>query len=367
MQVPFVDLSFQTNAIRGDLAREFETFLDDNSFVLGPRVEKFEREFSEYLSLGFCVGVGNGGDAVELALRSVGVANGDEVILPANTFTATAMAVERIGAVPVLVDVDDRYLLIEPQQIQKVVTDKTRAIVAVDLYGQIAPIEEISEIAENLRLKVVQDSAQSHGAQRNGKMFGSSVDVAATSFYPGKNLGAFGDGGAVVTNNEYIAEKLRLLRNYGSERKYSHDIVGYNSRLDDLQAMVLSQKLRYLDSWTQMRQEIAAHYFSLLADVRGVRLPEICAGNSHAWHLFTVRVQNRDGVRGKLDANGVQTGIHYPVPVHLQKAFGYLGYTRSDFPNSVKSSDEILSLPIFPGMIKSQIEYVCEQLALAVE
>ncbi|PYI68365.1 erythromycin biosynthesis sensory transduction protein eryC1 [Arthrobacter livingstonensis] len=364
--IPLVDLQAQQADIFDDIRDEIEDVLRSAAFIGGPAVGRFEQEYADFTGTGHCIGTGNGTDALELALRACGVKGGDEVILPANTFVATAEAVARIGAVPVLVDVDPEHLLIDPDRVANAVTPRTRAIVPVHLFGQLAPMERILEIADLCGAVVVEDAAQSQGARRNGQVSGSFGRAAATSFYPGKNLGAAGDAGAVTTSDPDIAAQVRMLGGHGSSSKYVHDVVGMNSRLDTIQAVVLRAKLRKLTGWNALRRGAAARYGLLLVDVPGVTVPASAPGNEDVWHLYVVQVDNRDAVLDALHAEGIGAGIHYPTPVHLTKAFSYLGRGTGDFPVAEAAAGRILSMPIFPHITAEQQERVVGTLAQAI-
>jgi dTDP-4-amino-4,6-dideoxygalactose transaminase len=364
--IPLVDLGAQHRQIVDEVTRGFQAVFEKTAFVLGEQVKQFEEAFAAFVGAKHCVGVANGTDALELAVRAAGIGQGDEVILPANTFIATPLAVVRAGATPVLVDCDPVHYLIDVEQIARKITPRTRAIMPVHLNGQMAAMEAIEPLARERNLVVIEDSAQSQGAKRNGKPAGSVGLAAATSFYPGKNLGAYGDGGAVTTNSDEIAKKLRALRNYGSEVKYHHPEVGFNSRLDTLQAVVLSAKLKRLAGWNEARRAAARRYDELLASVPNVTLPKTAPGNEHIFHLYVVRVPRRDEVLKKLNAAGVGAGIHYPVPVHLQGAFKSLNQGPGSFPVAEKAAGEILSLPMFAEITADQQSYVVEQLAAAL-
>jgi dTDP-4-amino-4,6-dideoxygalactose transaminase len=310
--------------------------------------------------------VANGTDALELALRAVGVGPGDEVILPANTFIATALAVVRAGALPVLVDAEPEHHLIDLAQVAKHVTARTRAVMPVHLYGQMVPLEELESLIRQSGLIVIEDAAQAQGARRQGRGAGTLGLCAGTSFYPGKNLGAYGDAGAVLTNSDAIAGKVRALRNYGSEVKYHHPEIGFNSRLDTLQAVVLKAKLRHLAKWNEARREAARRYDDLLAGVSGVTPPRTLPGNEHVHHLYVVRVPRRDEVLRLLNDDGVGAGIHYPVPIHLQGAFKHLGLAEGSFPVAERAAKEILSLPLSPEITPEQQTRVVDSLRRAL-
>ena len=362
--VPFLDLRLQNDAVLAEATAAIEEVCRSGAFVLGPRVEQFEAEYAEFCGVDHCVGVGNGTDAIELALRGAGVGPGDEVVIPANTFVATAEAVLRAGADLVLADCDED-LLIDPEDVARRLTQRTRAVVGVDLYGQVAPFERLRDAVGD-GVVLVEDGAQSQGATRHGRPAGSFGVVSATSFYPGKNLGAFGDAGAVTTDSEEVAGTVRALRNHGGVRKYEHGLVGTNSRLDSMQAVVLSTKLARLKGWNAERDEAARRYAELLAGVKGVRTPRVTEGNQHVWHLYVVRVSRREQVLERLAEAGVGTGIHYPAPVHLLGGFAHLGLGPGSFPRAEAAADEIVSLPMFPGITAAQQERVAAVLADAV-
>ncbi|GAB3443538.1 DegT/DnrJ/EryC1/StrS family aminotransferase [Phycicoccus ginsengisoli] len=364
--VPLVDLSVQHAQVAEEVAEGFGQVLATGDFIGGKAVGAFERAYAEFVGVRACVGMGNGTDALELAMRAVGVGPGDEVVLPANTFIATAEAVLRAGGTPVFADVDDDALLLDPAAVDAALTGRTRAVVPVDLFGQVAPFEQLPTALAQRGIRVVEDGAQSQGSTRYGKAAGTFGDVAATSFYPGKNLGAYGDAGAVLTDDEEIAAAVRLLGAHGSPAKYEHTIIGFNSRLDTLQAVVLSAKLKRLRGWNVERRAAAAVYDELLADAAGVRLPTTLEGNEHVWHLYVVRVDHRDEVLRQLQEEGVGAGIHYPTPVHLTPAMAHLGHRVGEFPVSERAAGQILSLPLFPGITRSQQERVVDVLSGAL-
>ncbi|MGT2463859.1 DegT/DnrJ/EryC1/StrS family aminotransferase [Sinomonas atrocyanea] len=366
--VPFVDLAAQQQEIAADAVPEVLEVLATGAFIGGPHVAAFEEEYARFAGTRTCVGVANGTDALELALRAVGVGPGGEVILPANTFVATAEAVVRAGARPVLVDVDPETLLIDADSVGRAVGPRTQAIVPVHLFGQVAPVEELLPIAVACGAAVVEDAAQSQGARRFGRPAGSLGDIAATSFYPGKNLGAAGDAGAVTTHDGLLADRVRLLAAHGSRVKYVHEAVGCNSRLDAVQAVVLRAKLRRLEGWNARRRAAAERYSSLLEGVAAVRVPRSLPGNEDVWHLYVVRVPDgrRARVQAALAEAGIATGIHYPTPVHLTEAFSSLGYGPGDFPVAEAAAEQILSLPMFPHITEGQLERVAEAVAEAV-
>lgn len=362
--VPFVDLDHQNQAVLPEVLDAFAEVCRDGSFVLGPAVSRFEAEYAAFCQVEHCVGVGNGTDAIELALRAVGIGPGDEVIVPANTFVATAEAVVRAGADLVLADCGPDYL-IDPLSVDRRLTSRTRAVVGVDLYGQVAPFDELRAVVGPHGL-LVEDAAQAQGADRFGRPAGSFGTVAATSFYPGKNLGAFGDAGAVTTDSGAAAEAVRALRNHGGTERYQHLCIGTNSRLDSLQARVLSIKLARLEAWNAERALAADVYDQLLADVPCVVTPDVRDGNSHVWHLYVVRVPERDRVAAALAEEGIGTGRHYPAPVHLLPAFRHLGLGPGTAPRAEAYAEEILSLPMYPGITVEQQVAVVDALARAV-
>ena len=364
--VPLVDLSVQHAQIAQEVHDGFDDVLAAGDFIGGKAVTAFEQEYADFVGARSCIGVGNGTDALEMALRAVGVGHDDEVVLPANTFIATAEAVVRTGARPVFVDVDDEALLLDPHRVDEVLTARTRAVIPVDLYGQVAPFEQLPPSLADRGIAVIEDGAQSQGATRHGRAAGTFGTLAATSFYPGKNLGAYGDAGAVLSDDEDLARSVRLMGAHGSPTKYVHSQFGFNSRLDTLQAVVLRAKLRRLHQWNEQRRAAAALYDHLLDGASGVRLPATLSGNGHVWHLYVVRVPRRDEVLRTVQEEGVGAGVHYPVPVHLTPAMADLGYGPGSFPVSEQAAGEILSLPIFPGITREQQERVAESLVSAV-
>ncbi|ACZ31714.1 DegT/DnrJ/EryC1/StrS aminotransferase [Xylanimonas cellulosilytica DSM 15894] len=364
--VPFLDLKAQSAEIADEVLPVWQAQLTGAGFVGGPEVTAFEREYAEYIGVEHVVGVGNGTDAVELALRAVGVTAGDEVIVPANTFIATAEAVSRIGAVPVLVDCDPTHLLIDPAQVEPAITARTRAIVPVHLYGQTAPVEALRPLADRYGLKIVEDAAQSQGASSDAGRAGALGDVAATSFYPGKNLGAAGDAGAVLTHDAEAAAFVRNVAAHGSTVKYVHDRIGFNSRLDAIQAPVLRAKLRRLEAWNEARRAAATRYADLLAGVEGVDLPAVRPGNTDVWHLYVVQVDDRDRVLAALLEAGVGAALHYPTPLHLTDAYADLGFKEGDFPVAEAAAKRILSLPMFPHLTAEQQAQVARVLRSVV-
>jgi dTDP-4-amino-4,6-dideoxygalactose transaminase len=373
--VPLVDLAAQHAQVADEVQAGWAEVLARTAFVGGPQVAAFEAEFAAYTGAAHAVAVANGTDAIELALRACGVGPGDECVLPANTFIATAEAVARTGATPVLVDCDPHTYLIDPDAVAAALTPRTRAILPVHLYGQLAELERLAPLAARAGAVLVEDAAQAQGARRHGAAMGSVGTLAATSFYPGKNLGAYGDAGAVVTGDAGLADRLRLLREHGSPRKYEHSTLGFNSRMDTLQAVVLSAKLRRLDAWNAARRAAAGRYDALLSSVcdsapgaraDGVVRPVTLPGNEHVWHLYVVRVPDRDLVLKRLHEAGIGAGVHYPTPLHLTAAFASLGYAEGAFPVAERAAGEILSLPLFAEITAQQQERVVAVLAAAV-
>lgn len=362
MRVPFVDLKSQQEEIDAEVRAGLDEVFATTAFVGGPAVARFEAAYAAAIGVSHAVGVANGTDALELALRAVGVTPGGEVILPANTFIATAEAASRIGAVPVPVDVDPVHLLIDPDAVRAALTPRTQAVVPVHLFGQVAPVEVLMKIAADAGVPLVEDAAQSQGARRLGQPAGSFGLAAGTSFYPGKNLGAAGDAGAVLTDDADVARTVRVLAAHGSAHKYDHELIGMNSRLDTVQAVVLEAKLARLAGWNERRRAAAAYYGELLAGVAGVQVPVSVEGNEDVWHLYVVQVDERDRVLQELTDSGVGVGIHYPVPVHLTGAYAHLGLRRGSFPVAEAAAGRILSLPMFPHLTHVQQERVVEVL-----
>lgn len=344
--------------IKKEILESFENFFDSAWYILGNAVESFEKDYSAFNEVKHTVGVSNGLDALHLALRACDIGPGDEVLVPSNTYIATVLAISYVGAKPVLVEPNIETYNIDPQKIEACITNKTKAIMPVHLYGQACDMTSIMSIAEKYNLKVIEDNAQAHGASFNDKLTGSWGHANGTSFYPGKNLGALGDAGGVTTNDDVLNNKLRVLRNYGSEKKYYNETIGYNMRLDECQAGFLSVKLKYLNQWTKERQQIADWYNEALNDVDGLILPEIAQGATHVYHLYVVRVKQRDQLQKYLASNGVHTLIHYPIPPHLQQAYQHLNFKKGDFPIAEEIANTCLSLPLWPGMIKDDVEQV---------
>jgi dTDP-4-amino-4,6-dideoxygalactose transaminase len=359
MNVPFVNLSRQHQKIRQEIDKAISQVIDGSWFILGKQLEEFERNFAGYLNVKYAFGVGNGTDALRIALLAVGVKAGDEVLIPANTFISAPLETSFIGAKPVLIDIDEETYNLDPQKIEKKITKKTKAIIPTHLCGQPAAMDEVLKLARKYSLWVIEDACQAHGAEYKGRKVGGLGDVGCFSFYPIKNLGALGDGGMIVTNNSKIARKITLLRNYGEIKKYFYAIRGFNSRLDPLQAVILNVKLKYLSKDNEKRRKIAGIYNRFLVEVKKIILPKEEKNVKHIYHLYMIRTKRRDGLLNYLKENGIITQIHYPVPIHLQQSFKYLGYKKGDLPVTEKCAKEILSLPIFPEMTLKEIEYVC--------
>ncbi len=365
-QIPFLDIASQQAEIAHEVLPVWQAQFNAASFIGGAEVAAFEAEYAAYIGVQHVIGVSNGTDALELAFRAVGVEPGDEVIMPANTFIATAEAASRIGAVPVFVDVDPDYLLIDPAAVEAAITSRTKVIAPVHLYGQTAPVEEILPIAEAHGVSLVEDAAQSQGATSVAGRAGALGRVAGTSFYPGKNLGAAGDGGAVMTDDAEIAAFIRNVAAHGSSVKYVHDRIGMNARLDAVQAPVLRAKLRRLDAWNAARRDAAARYGELLAEVEGVSAPTSRPGSDDVWHLYVVQVEDRAAVMADLAAAGIGVAIHYPTPVHLTAAYAGLGHQQGEFPVAEAAADRILSLPMYPHLRADQQERVVAALQASV-
>jgi len=360
MKIPFLDLKQTYLELKDEIDTAVEDVLKGGWYILGENVRRFEEEFAAYCGCRYCVGVGSGMDALELLLKAHGVGPGSEVIVPANTYIATALAVSNVGAKPVLVEPDKKTCNIDPSRIEKVITSKTSAVLAVHLYGQTADMNKIRMICQTHGLNLFEDAAQAHGATHFGIKAGGLGDAAGFSFYPGKNLGAFGDGGAVTTNNPEVFQYIRMARDYGSEKKYNNRIKGVNSRLDEIQAAVLRVKLRHLGEWNRRRSEVAGFYLDNLKPLgEDLVLPAIGEGNGHVWHLFTVRSTRREALRAHLEKEEVGTMIHYPVPLYSQVAYKEMNHLKEDYPISNAISDQILSLPIGPHLSKEASEYVC--------
>jgi dTDP-4-amino-4,6-dideoxygalactose transaminase len=361
VKVPFVDLKIQYDSLRSELLGAIEDVLERTCFILGPQVAQFEEAFADYIGVPHCVGVDSGTAALKLALRALDIGPGDEVILPANTYIATAMAVSAVGAIPTLVDVDDTYL-IDAGAVEAAITPRTRAIVPVHLYGQAVPMNPILELADSYGLYVIEDACQAHGAMWKSRRVGGIGTIGCFSFYPGKNLGAYGDAGAVMTADEALFERLKLLRDFGQKKKSEHLIRGENCRLDSIQAAVLGVKLRHLDKWNERRRQNAALYNAYLG-LAEFSTPKRLNPEGHVYHLYVVEVEDRDRVAGDLAQRDIATGVHYPVPIHLQPAYADLNRCLGSFPKTEAAAKRILSLPMYPELQPEQIRYVVEALS----
>ncbi|MHC8733816.1 DegT/DnrJ/EryC1/StrS family aminotransferase [Arenicellales bacterium IMCC56312] len=364
MKVPFLSLADAHTELRLELASAVERVLSRSTFILGEEVDRFETEFADYCETKRCIGVGNGLDALTLVLKALEIGAGDEVIVPSHTFIATFLAVTSVGARPVPVEISPRTFNLDPSRIEASLTSRTKAIIAVHLYGQPADMDPICSVARKFGLKVIEDAAQAHGARYKGRRVGGLGDVACFSFYPAKNLGALGDGGAVTTNDEYISNKISLLRNYGARQKYNNEVLGVNSRLDEIQAAFLRVKLRSLDDWNARRKMIAARYLEGLCDL-DFMLPATPDWADSVWHLFVVCHPERARIQQTLNEAGIGTIIHYPIPPHLQKAYAHLNHGEGSFLVSEKVSGEILSLPMGPHLPEESCDYVIRQLRRA--
>jgi len=360
MKIPFVDLKAQYYSIKKEIDRAISDVIEASAFIGGKYAKAFEKNFANYIGVKNCIGVGNGTDALHIALKALGISEGDEVLTTANSFIATSEAITLSGAKVVFVDCNKDSYNINADKVEAAITPNTKAIIPVHLYGQPADMDKIMDVADKHDLYVIEDAAQGHGAEYKGRRIGRIGDLACFSFFPGKNLGAYGDAGAVVTNNDELAKKARMFANHGRMEKYNHEFEGMNSRLDGLQAAILDVKLKYLDKWIERRRAIAKMYDTGLKDVviTSSALPEV----RHVYHLYVIRIRNRERVKELLAEKGIATGIHYPVPLPFLKAYSYLGHKPADFPVAYSIKDEILSLPIYGDMTDEQVEYVIASL-----
>jgi dTDP-4-amino-4,6-dideoxygalactose transaminase len=363
LNVPFVDLKAQYQSIKPEIDAAIAAIIDETAFIGGPAVKEFEEAFARYCGVSHCVGVANGTDAIYLALRALGVGAGDEVITVANSFIATSEAIKMAGAQVVFVDMDPKTYLIDVSRIEQKITARTKAIIPVHLYGQPADMDAILAIARKHGLRVIGDAAQAHGSLFRGRPIATLADVTCYSFYPGKNLGAYGDAGALVTNDEQVAAAARMVANHGRTKKYDHDFEGVNSRLDGIQAAVLNVKLRHIEKWTEQRRQAAAWYNEALKD-SGVATPVEQDDVRAVYHLYIVRVPNgrREALQEFLKNEGISTGIHYPIALPYLNAYKHLGHTAADFPEALAASTEIVSLPMYPEITKEQVQYVAEKI-----
>jgi dTDP-4-amino-4,6-dideoxygalactose transaminase len=361
IKVPYLDLKAQYQSIKPEIDAAIARVLDSCQFVLGSEVAGFEQDFAAYCGAGECIALNSGTSALHLAFLAAGVGPGDEVITVPFTFVASVAAVTYAGARPVLVDIDPRSFTMDPSAVEAAITPRTKAILPVHLYGQPADMDPIMAIARRHGLVVIEDAAQAHGAKYKGRRVGSIGDMACFSFYPGKNLGAYGEGGAVTTSNAEYARTIRMLRDWGQDRKYNHLLRGFNYRMEGFQGAILRVKLRHLDAWTEARRAVVSQYNRLLAD-SCVERPTEMSWARHVYHVYTLRTDDRDSLQASLNAEGIQTGIHYPVPVHLQPAYADLGYGQGAFPQSEKAAGKVLSLPMYPEMTDDQIQKVSQAL-----
>jgi len=362
MNIPFIDLKVQFKQIEHEVVPMITEAMADGAFIGGEQVFSFEEEFAEYCTSKYCVAVNSGTDALRFALIAVGVGPGDEVITVPNTFIATTEAISQVGAKPVFVDVYSHTFNMDVSKLEEKISDNTKVVIPVHLYGRPADMDPIMEIAGKNGIAVIEDSCQAHGAIYKNKRAGSMSSVGCFSFYPGKNLGAFGEGGAIVTQDEAIAQKVRMIRDHGQRKKYFHDLEGYNGRLDAIQAGVLRIKLKRLDDWNKRRRQNAAYYNELLSDVPSITLPNEEEFVESVYHLYVILADDRDGLQNYLRLKDIATGLHYPLPLHLQKAYTHLGHKEGDFSVTENIADRLLSLPMFPELTREQIEYVVKSI-----
>jgi dTDP-4-amino-4,6-dideoxygalactose transaminase len=361
IDVPFVDLKEQYNSIKTEILQEINEVLDNTAYISGKKVKRFEEEFARMHDVKYCVALSSGTDALHTALKAVNIKPSDEVILPVNTFIATSASVSLCGAKPVFVDNDERTYNIDVSKIEKAITKKTKAIIPVHLYGQPAEMEPILEIGKKYNLYIIEDASQAHLSEYKQRKVGNFGHIATFSFYPGKNLGAYGEGGAVVTNDEELYNKMLRYRQHGSITKYVHEFEGHNYRMEEIQAGVLHIKVKYLNQWTENRRRIASEYTRCFSEFSTEVIPPHCPDYiKHVYHLYIIRTKERDGLQKYLGERGIQTSLHYPQPLHLQKAYSYLNHKEGDFPTAESGCTEILSLPMYPELKDEQVKYVCE-------
>ncbi len=360
MQIPFNSFSYTSKLLKAEMMQAFEQFFDSEYYILGKSVQEFEQKYAALTQANHCVGLANGLDALHIALKVLGIGSGDEVIVPSNTYIATVLAISYVGATPVFVEPNSKTYNLNPEKIEEKITPKTKAILPVHLYGQACEMEKIMALAEKHHLLVVEDNAQAHLATYKGKITGSFGDINGTSFYPTKNLGAFGDAGAITTNSEVLAQKARIFRNYGSEKRYYNEVIGTNSRLDENQAAFLNVKLNYLEAWTKEREKIAKFYDQNLLNLGDLVLPTTAQDCSHVYHLYVIKTKKRDELQTYLNQHGIGTLIHYPIPPHLQQAYRHLGYTKGAFPIAEDLAETCLSLPLYVGLQENQLHYITE-------
>ncbi|HHT9153825.1 MAG TPA: DegT/DnrJ/EryC1/StrS family aminotransferase [Candidatus Hypogeohydataceae bacterium YC40] len=364
--IHLVDLQAQYRNIQEEVNSSIRRVIEEGAFILGKYVREFEQGFASFCRAKYAVGVASGTDAITLALKAMGIGPGHEVITAPNSAAPTAEAISLAGAKVVFADIDPETYNLDPEKVKKAITSRTRALMPVHLYGQPADMDAFRELARAYGLRLIEDAAQAHGAEYKGHRVGTLGDASCFSFFPSKNLGAYGDGGAVVTDDPLIAEKVHMLRDHGRKEKYIHEIEGHNSRLDALQAAVLSVKLKYLEGWTNSRREKARQYDKLLSAIQGVSTPRVLPEVKHVYHLYVIKVEDRDGLRKKLEEMGIHTGIHYPLPLHLQPAYAHLGLPRGTFPRAEEATSKVLSLPLYPEIKTEQLEAVVEAIKLCI-
>jgi len=357
MRVPFLDLKAQYESINTEVHEAIQQVIDKTAFAGGPFVNAFEEEFASYCKTEHAIGCSSGTSALWLALAALGVGPGDEVITAANTFIATAEAISFAGATPVFVDIEENTFNLDADLLEQAITPRTKAVIPVHLFGQMADMDPIMEIARRHNLFVIEDASQSHGAEYKGKRAGSIGDIGCFSFYPGKNLGAYGEAGGIVTNNAEWAAKMKMIRDHGQSKKYHHEIIGWNGRMDGIQGAILNVKLRHLETWTNGRRANAGHYQKYLADTPGVMLPQEADQARHVYHIYAIRTSNRDELMKKLSEKEIYCGIHYPIPLHLQTAYSDMGHKRGDFPVTEACADSYISLPMFAELTEEQIAF----------
>ncbi len=360
MNIPFLDFKHMHSQIRPEIIQAFADVYDSYWYINGTEVSRFEKHYANFNDTEYAVGVSNGLDALTLSLKVLGIGPGDEVVVPIHTYIATVLSISHVGATPVFVEPSLRTYNIDIHQLEKVVTSRTKAIIPVHLYGQACEMEAIVTFAQKYGLYVVEDNAQAHGSHYNGRKTGSWGIVNAASFYPGKNLGALGDAGVITTNDSHLAKEVIKLRNYGSDKKYVNDIIGYNMRLDEMQAAFLTVKLNYIDDWNEERKEIASWYTSGLASLNDITIPYIVNKSDHVFHLYVILVDKRDQLQNYLKDQGIHTLVHYPIPPHLQSAYNHLGLKKGTFPRAEMLADKCLSLPLYPGLTKDLVDQVIE-------
>ncbi len=358
MNIPFVDLKAQYNSIKEDIDKSIKSVIDKTSFIKGEFVSNFEREYAKEYGVKNCIGCGNGTDAIYIALKSLNIGNGDEVITVANTWISTSETISQTGAKPVFIDIDSRLYTISIDEIENKITDRTKAIIVVHLYGQPVSMERILTLTNKYNLYLIEDCAQAHFAKYDGKYVGTFGNVGTFSFFPGKNLGAYGDAGAIVTNDNKLSKKMRMFANHGQLVKHEHIIEGINSRLDGMQAAILSVKLKHIKKWNSMRRNVAIYYSEMLSDIPQIELPIENNNSYHVYHLYVIKAENRSKLQKFLSDKGISTSIHYPTPLPLLEAYKYLQYNRSDFPKASKCQSKILSIPMFPELSKEQVRYI---------